>query len=148
QEIVSTASAGATTDVGSLTRRGTTTIVWATRTGKARFALRTQDSGSILEYSPRGNLIVTAGDGNTVRIWNARTGTRVAKLVGHTGPILDAGFSENGRLVVTASDDGTARVWVARTGELLAVFGQGRPGDAERASFDPDGRRVVVAGSN
>jgi WD40 repeat protein len=133
------------------TRRLSGTRVWSARTGKQLFMLPTRGTASLVRFSPRGKLIVTAGNRNAAEVWNAANGkpvaSRVATLVGHTGPIVDAAFSPNGEFVATASDDGSARVWVAWTGVLVDEFRVGG-GRVERVAFDPTGTRVLVTGSH
>jgi WD40 repeat protein len=107
------------------------------------FVLHSHDAVSVQRFSPDGRLIVTAGDENAARVWDARTGDKLAVLGGHTGPLHDAAFSADSSLVVTASEDGTARVWNARTGELLTELAQGARGAAWTAGFTPSGDIVV-----
>ena len=62
-------------------------------------------------FSPDGRRFVTTYYDKSVRVWDTRTGTELARLVGHAGDVTSAAFSPDGRLVLSASFDGTARLW-------------------------------------
>ena len=49
--------------------------------------------------------------GNVIRVWDARTGSRTAKLKGHNGNVRCATLSSDGRLCLTGSSDHTLRLW-------------------------------------
>ena len=46
----------------------------------------------------------------------ARWGTHVTTIKGHTDTINSVAYSPDGEQIVSASDDGTIRLWNARTG--------------------------------
>lgn len=69
-------------------------------------------------FSPDGTLIASAGWDNTTRIWNARDGAFMRKLIGHVAPVFQCAFSADSRLLVTASRDTTLKVWNVRAGKL------------------------------
>ena len=46
-----------------------------------------------------------------IRVWDARTGSRTAKLKGHNGNVRCATLSSDGRLCLTGSSDHTLRLW-------------------------------------
>jgi tetratricopeptide (TPR) repeat protein len=95
-------------------------------------------------FSPDGTRIVTASWDNTAKVWDAKNGTAILTLKGHTFPVSSATYSPDGRRIVTASYDKTAKVWDARTGaEILSL--KGHTGEVDSASFSPDGRRIVTA---
>jgi WD40 repeat protein len=67
-----------------------------------------------LVTSRDGKLLATSGllNGRTaVVIRDQETGSRVAMLLGHEGPVRAMQFSADGKKLATGSDDGTARVW-------------------------------------
>ncbi len=121
------------------------TQLFSVKTGKILAVL--SSFGFSAEFSPNGNLVVTAPseDGNTATVWDVRTRRSQAVLRGHTATPSWAKFSPDGKLVVTASDDGTARVWVASTGQSLAVL-RGHIGALSSVEFSPDGKSVLTAG--
>jgi WD40 repeat protein len=98
------------------------------------------------EFSPDGNLVVTASFDKTARIWNAKTGQTLIILNGHTGEVHRAVFNFDGSRVVTASADNTARIWDAKIGKTLTILkGGGHDNGVQDAAFSPDGRHVVTA---
>ncbi len=96
------------------------------------------------KFSPDGARIVTASTNGAARIWDAKTGTGIAVLRGHTGELVSATFSPDGTLIVTASLDRTARVWDASIGTPLAVL-RGHGAALTSAEFSPDGTRILTA---
>ncbi|MEB3830403.1 WD40 repeat domain-containing protein, partial [Phormidium sp. CCY1219] len=62
----------------------------------------------------------TASGDRTARVWDL-SGNELARLEGHSGPVLSVSFSPDGKTLATASVDCTARVWrVEGLEELLA----------------------------
>ena len=51
------------------------------------------------------------GMDNTVRVWDATTGTSLAVLEGHALLVLSVAWSPDGARLASASDDGTVQVW-------------------------------------
>ena len=90
-------------DGSEVVTRGTDRLarLYATKDGTL---IRTFDQGgtvSVATFSPRRNLLLTAGANKTARIWNPRTGRLLRELKGHTGRVLGAAFSPNGRMLAT-----------------------------------------------
>jgi WD40 repeat protein len=129
-------------------------------TDQAEYALRTILEGplehlilhsggsvAVAAFSPDGKRIVTTGDGNTARVWDAETGHLLATLTGHTGPVNDVAFSPDGNRIVTASQDATARMWDAESGNLLATLTWPNV-EVRETVFSPDGKRIVTTGAD
>jgi WD40 repeat protein len=78
---------------------------------------------------------------------DCKTGRIKGILVGHTAPVLAAGFSADGRRLVTGSFDGTVRIWdLESMSEIHQLVGH--EGSVAMVCFTPDQRRVVTASSD
>ncbi|PAA85717.1 hypothetical protein BOX15_Mlig029670g1 [Macrostomum lignano] len=60
------------------------------------------------------NLIVSASDDSTIRLWRADTGQLVRTLTGHIGGVWSTAIVDD--LLVSGSTDRTVRVWCMKTG--------------------------------
>lgn len=99
-----------------------------------------------LEFSANGDLIATASDDGTVRIWSLNGAAPPIVLRGHKAAVLQVSFSPNGDRVASASSDGSSRIWsVDGIGRSFVLGGSGR---MVRSAFAPDGRHVVAGSSD
>ncbi|MGH9844322.1 MAG: NB-ARC domain-containing protein, partial [Blastocatellia bacterium] len=74
--------------------------------------------------SSDGSFIVSASSDQTLRIWDARSGTELLTLSGHKDSVTTCSISPDGSFIVSASLDQTLKVWDAKTGaERLALIG-------------------------
>jgi WD40 repeat protein len=89
-----------------------------------------------------GRWVATAGYDNKVILWDAASGTAVARGF-HDHLANQCAFDRNGRLLVTASSDYTARIWSVPELRLMAVL-NGHRDDVEMAAFDPFGQRIAT----
>ena len=74
-----------------------------------------------VEFSPDGHRVATAGQDQTIRLWDVATGRELLVLLGHTGSLSDVAFSPDGTRLASASYDGTIRVYVLPVDELVAL---------------------------
>jgi len=72
--------------------------------------MRHSDSVNSACFSPAGNLIVTASDDQTIRLWNGQNGAPVGEPAHLSSPIDEARFSEDGRYVISTNSE-TAAGW-------------------------------------
>jgi WD40 repeat protein len=70
-------------------------------------------------FSSDGQLLASASDDDTVRLWNPTTGELLQMLEGHTKWVKVVAFSPDGQLLASASQDRTVRLWNPETGEQL-----------------------------
>ena len=97
-------------------------------------------------FSPDGQLIATALNDGTAKLWNPQTGQILRTFQGHTEGVSSVAFSPDGQLIATASDDNTAKVWDAQTGQCLRTL-EGHTGSVTSVAFSPDGL-LIVTGSD
>ncbi|KAI4767316.1 hypothetical protein E4T52_17467, partial [Aureobasidium sp. EXF-3400] len=95
-------------------------------------------------FSPDGQVVASASDDRTVRLWDAQTGEQVQKLEGHEESVRSVAFSPDGQIVASASDDRTVRLWDAQTGEQVQKL-EGHKGPVRSIAFSPDGQIVASA---
>lgn len=102
-------------------------------------------------FSPDGQNILTMGDDQTVRIWDAQTGQQL-RQVGSLGLVSSVAYSPDGSLVVTGNSNGEVAVWTASVVETARVFqtaSDDQWGDQVNAvAFSPDGTRIAAGGHN
>jgi hypothetical protein len=75
-----------------------------------------------VSFSPDGQLVASGSVDRTVKVWEARTGQRVADWLGHNSPVASVCFSPDGQLVASGSWDGTVKVWEAQRGVCRATL--------------------------
>lgn len=63
-----------------------------------------------IAFSPTSSKLASAGEDNSVRIWNIDTGEHI-KLEEHTKPVRSVTFSPNGEFLVSGGDDHFVVLW-------------------------------------
>ncbi len=64
-----------------------------------------------LAFSANGDYVVSGGQDQSVRIWNAENGKELRCFHGHSDKITCVAFRPNGKAVYSGSADGTIRYW-------------------------------------
>jgi WD repeat-containing protein 48 len=75
--------------------------------------------GSVYALAATPAIIASGGPESTVRIWDARTGKRITKFVGHTDNVRDVLVTQDGDTIMTASSDQTVKVWSMTAGRCM-----------------------------
>ncbi len=59
-----------------------------------------------MEFSPDGEIIATASDDKTIKLWNSKDGKEIKTLRGHKYPVESIEFSPDGNVFASIDDDG------------------------------------------
>ena len=92
-------------------------------------------------FDAAGSRVVTASFDNEARIWDARDGSLLRVLPGHSEALWAAHFVADGR-VVTASEDNTIRVWSSDADAPTLVL-SGHRDAVTKLGVSADGQRLL-----
>ncbi|MEM7456097.1 MAG: protein kinase [Planctomycetota bacterium] len=95
-------------------------------------------------FSPDGTRVASASQDQTIRLWDAITGTEIMSLTGHDGIVGDVVFSPDGQRLASASGDDTIKLWDVETGEVAATL-TGHNDLVASVAFSPDGESIASA---
>ncbi|MEO8609401.1 MAG: hypothetical protein ABI690_16030 [Chloroflexota bacterium] len=105
-----------------------------------------------LVYTPDGKFLATAGNDNTVQLWDAATG-KPARMIESGNPVGVLALSPDGSLLVTAEFDQTNQVNVLRVWDMQTASDQplatlNDPLGSSDLAFSHDGKLLAASSSN
>jgi WD40 repeat protein/transcriptional regulator with XRE-family HTH domain len=89
--------------------------VWDTRTGACLYKVTYRGEMRAVALSADGQAIAVGDADGIVWVTEVRTGEPIARLRGHSGPVLAASLTATGDRLATGGADHTVRVWDTRT---------------------------------
>jgi WD40 repeat protein/serine/threonine protein kinase len=102
-----------------------------------------------VSFSPKGQLVLSSSEDNTIRVWDATSGKTITALRGHGRAVRTCAFSPDGEWVLSGSDDERVRVWNVQgyreTRVLHATVFSGHEDAVLSARYSRDGKEIVTA---
>ncbi|CAD8090865.1 unnamed protein product [Paramecium sonneborni] len=99
--------------------------------------------------SPDGNTLASCSgvetlfvSDNSIRLWDLKTGQKIAKLVGHSKWVQSVCYSPDGTTLASCSRDKTILLWDAKTGQQLAKL-DNHIKTVLSVCFSPDGATLA-----
>jgi WD40 repeat protein len=103
-------------------------------------------------WSPDSTKVITTGEDQAARLWDATTGKELVPAMMHPGGVASPTFSADGRWILTIGSieseaGGALCVWDANSGLLAAPpFQLAAP--IRSAAFSPDGHRIIAGATD
>ena len=98
-------------------------------------------------WSPDGKRIASAGNDQTVLIWDSTTGRKLLTCRGHSNIAYSAIWSPDGNYLASASADKTIYVWNAFTGRKIFTC-PGHSNEVYALSWSPGGKHIASASAD
>jgi len=91
-----------------------------------------------------GRHALSAGDRDSIQVWDLETMTEVRRFEGHVGPIWRIVYSPDGRRALSCGADRTVRLWDVGSGAEIICL-RGHTDHVYSVAFSPDGRKALSA---
>ena len=96
-----------------------------------------------ISFCPSQDILATASNDHTVRVWCASSGKLIKTLTKHNGPVRSVAFSPDSAFIASASIDGTVCLWAAESLEPIASADAGQRVYA--ITFSLDSKQLLCA---
>ena len=115
---------------------------------KQKLSVQTGHSLSInsLSFSETGSLLASAGNDNSIVLWDVRSGRQVNTFIGHKAPVNCILIQESLQTIFSVSDDGNLHAWDINTGKITATYSSGKP--IKSLSISSDLSKIAIGSSS
>ncbi len=100
-----------------------------------------------LAFNYDGNLLATASDDKTVKIWDIKKATLLYNLTGHSKYVNAVVFHPFDQVLASGSDDGNIILWQAEGAKPIKTIAA-QPAGVKRLAISPDGQYIASAGGD
>ena len=115
---------------------------------RPRLAINLAHSSIItsIAFNLKGDLAISGGFENIVKLWSVSSGRVLQKFIGHTSVINALAFHPNGRFIISASGDSTIRLWDIETGKTIKIFKNENDSQVSSIAISSDGKYILSGG--
>lgn len=118
-------------------------VLWHVQTGRVIRVVEAPERIATASLDATGTRLVAVTEDEGVSVWHPRADRPESLLPGHQNGRVSGALSADGELLVT-TDVSSVRIWQLSTGQPVAVLTE-EPTFPTVATFDPDGKRVLIA---
>ncbi len=97
-----------------------------------------------LAWSPKGNIVASAGKDGLVKLWDSTNGELLAELRGHDRPVCSVAFSPDGNTLASGDELGGVRIWNPSNRECIHKL-ECDKWPVRCLAFSADGSRLLAA---
>jgi WD40 repeat protein/serine/threonine protein kinase len=98
-------------------------------------------------WSPDGRYVASAGEDQTVRIWDWLEAKPIRVLRGHAAQVRSVAWSPDGQRIASASDDETVKIW-DWTKSVPVLTLRAHQGPVHAVTWSPDGTQIASGGED
>ncbi|CAF4475210.1 unnamed protein product [Rotaria magnacalcarata] len=128
--------------VGGPTREKRSPGEWIPRPPE-KFELRGhRDTVTHVVFHPTFDVIASASEDATIKIWDYESGEHERTLKGHTAPVQDIAFDHTGKWLLSCSADMSIRLWDFQTYQCIKTM-HGHDHNVSSVTFTPSGDHII-----
>ncbi|CAF4837055.1 unnamed protein product [Rotaria sp. Silwood1] len=101
-----------------------------------------RDTVTRVVFHPTFDLIASASEDATIKIWDYDSGEHERTLKGHTAPVQDIAFDHTGKWLVSCSADMSVRLWDFQTYHCVKTM-HGHDHNVSSVTFTPSGDHII-----